>query len=812
MYILVTVRLMPYLDHILDVLPVPGLEPATLLPPLLLALWWFWWRWHRDSMAWNLAAIRAETLAQTMAVVPHGWYLWSVDDRSGSGDLLEGGQCSRRLAVMLSLFPGCSASFGDVVSVFVPGDGVRLASLVHRLREDGEGFSVVLGLQPAEGQGDTIRRIELSGVRVVADDGRYLADVLWVRDVSVGEEDRRDLILRLHAATAEASRLRRVLDTVPVPVWVRDDGLNIILANRTFLDVVDPSGGDNRRTGGHELVSGQAAPRELRAMASAARASGESRSGTWHAVIDGSRRLMEITESPVSPGQNPDDGLHTVGIAQDITRLEALRQAAEQQTSSQVAVLERLGTAVAIFGADTRLRFHNPAFARLWSLDPAWLASSCPDYAEVMERQRLNRLLPEVADYPAFRQRELSRFKGLIEPMEDLLHLPDGKTLRRVLAPHPLGGLLATYEDVTDRLTLEARLRQVAAIQAQVMDALPEAVAVFDADGHIRQANAAFRTLWNLGAVDLDRRSAFGTLLAAQPAAVQADPVWAIVRRFMSAPPGARASCGLPSGLSSVGVVSLPDGGILLVQPDAAGYAGSVDPAAGGGGPSSLAELVRAPLGTVSSLCEALSAGYAGPLTAEQKEQTGRLTGLLYFLSVLNDAVLDLEWLRTQPDTSGRDVNVRELLSTLVDDIRMVASHRDIIVDCHYKCPFDLILADGASLRQCLVLVFGAALAATHTCGALRLDVQAEDFIPASGVPAPGLVLTVSDEGAGSDRHVPLAILVLARDGIRRQGGRLSVFRMSGAGTKVQIRLPAAQNSVPVLIRSARDRTMIQDI
>ena len=67
---------------------------------------------------------------------------------------------------------------------------------------------------------------------------------------------------------------------------------------------------------------------------------------------------------------------------------------------------------------------------------------SSPDYAEILEQQRVNRLLPEVADYPAFRERELSRFQSLIDPFEDLLHRPDGRTLRRILSPHPLGGLL----------------------------------------------------------------------------------------------------------------------------------------------------------------------------------------------------------------------------------------------------------------------------------------------------------------------------------------------------------------------------------
>ena len=91
---------------------------------------------------------------------------------------------------------------------------------------------------------------------------------------------------------------------------------------------------------------------------------------------------------------------------------------------SHVSVLERLNTAVAIFAQkDTRLIFHNSSFARLWKLDASWLMTSSPDYAEVLEQQRSNRLLPEVADYPAFRERELSRFQSLIDPLEESLAL-----------------------------------------------------------------------------------------------------------------------------------------------------------------------------------------------------------------------------------------------------------------------------------------------------------------------------------------------------------------------------------------------------
>ncbi len=63
--------------------------------------------------------------------------------------------------------------------------------------------------------------------------------------------------------------------------------------------------------------------------------------------------------------------------------------------------------------------------------------------------------MPEVADFPAFKRQQMKLFTDVIEPVEEMLHLPDGTTLRKRSTPHPFGGLMFLYEDVTDRLVLE---------------------------------------------------------------------------------------------------------------------------------------------------------------------------------------------------------------------------------------------------------------------------------------------------------------------------------------------------------------------
>ena len=155
------------------------------------------------------------------------------------------------------------------------------------------------------------------------------------------------------------------------------------------------------------------------------------------------------------------------------TALEEVEDELLRHVTAQNDVLENLATAIAIYGADTKLTFHNAAFRRLLRLDHDELAEG-PTYADVLEMLRERRRLPEVPNFPAFKRQELNRFTGLIQPFEDVLHLPDGSTLRRVISPHPLGGLQCTYEDVTDRLALERSCNTLLAVQRETLDHLAE--------------------------------------------------------------------------------------------------------------------------------------------------------------------------------------------------------------------------------------------------------------------------------------------------------------------------------------------------
>ena len=76
--------------------------------------------------------------------------------------------------------------------------------------------------------------------------------------------------------------------------------------------------------------------------------------------------------------------------------------------------------------------------------------------------------------------------------------LPDGTTLRSVVTPHPFGGLLLTWEDVTDNFALERSYNTLIAVQRETLDNLHEGIAVIGGDGRLQLSNPVFGRMWRL--------------------------------------------------------------------------------------------------------------------------------------------------------------------------------------------------------------------------------------------------------------------------------------------------------------------------
>ena len=290
------------------------------------------------------------------------------------------------------------------------------------------------------------------------------------------------------AALAGGGAVGGLLEGEPHPAWARHRG-ELIWANAAWLAAVEAASLEDAAAKGAGLGGGAVA------LLDDAAKSGAVREGLVWATAAGQRRAMRITAMPLPGG--------AVGaIAVDVTDLEETREAFKRYEAAHDETLDKLKDAVAIFAPDRRLTFHNRAFAELWALEPGWLAEQ-PGHGEILDRLRQGRRLPETDDYARWKAAELHHYEDIGETPDDVWTLPDGRTLRVGRQPHPMGGLLMLFSDVTDELRLKAQYNALIQVQQATLDKLSDAVAVFGSDGRLRLHNEAFERLWNVSAQTL---------------------------------------------------------------------------------------------------------------------------------------------------------------------------------------------------------------------------------------------------------------------------------------------------------------------
>ena len=293
---------------------------------------------------------------------------------------------------------------------------------------------------------------------------------------------------RLKTADSEVSALRKAMDDLPFPVWRRTADLSLSDCNRRYCEALETTR-EQVLEGSLEFL-GQSQIKQARALSEEAQAVDGPVARRSHVVVAGARRLMELTEWRLSDGS-------LLGMASDKTELEELQSELKRHLEAQAEVLENLGTAIAIFGADLHLNFYNSAYLRLWDV-PEDIFQGEPHIGDVLEALREHRRLPEQSDFPAYKQDLIKTYGTLIESREELVHLPDGRTLRLLVVPYPLGGVLLSYEDVTDRLAMERSYNTLIEVQRETLDHLYEGVAVYGADGLLKLSNPAFSEIWKI--------------------------------------------------------------------------------------------------------------------------------------------------------------------------------------------------------------------------------------------------------------------------------------------------------------------------
>ena len=142
-------------------------------------------------------------------------------------------------------------------------------------------------------------------------------------------------------------------------------------------------------------------------------------------------------------------------------------------------------------------------------------------------------MLPEVPDFRGYKKEEQKEFDNLIENKEDLMHLPDGRTLRRVRAPQPLGGIIFAFEDVTDRLAARRAYNLQQETQKDILDNLTDAVLIFSSNGRLKSYNKAYMELWQVKDGDLNTEPLLTEVLDMQKKFFVNTENWDVLKRYI---------------------------------------------------------------------------------------------------------------------------------------------------------------------------------------------------------------------------------------------------------------------------------------
>tara|TARA_R110000868_G_scaffold778_2_gene5678 strand:- start:8599 stop:11064 length:2466 start_codon:yes stop_codon:yes gene_type:complete len=711
------------------------------------------------------------------------------------------------------LSPGAVRMIGCAVDDVV--DPERIAGLVSAGRASGIRAAVAALIASGEefdalvpGTGD--RRYALRGRAIPQGADGHLA-VLWLRDDSAAARE-------TAAAERQAEGFRKVLDSFPFPVWRRARSLDLDYVNPAYRDAVE-AGADELPENMPELAAGTVA-RNGRAIAVQAAESRNAQTGLHHIVAAGARRLMELTEAPVG-----GDGA-IGGFAIDRTEVEDIRVELARHIENHEQVLHNLGTAIAIFGADRRLEFYNTAYVKLWELGEAFLDTK-PSLGEILETLREARKIPEEANFPEFKAGQNALFTSLIEPLEELTHLPDGKTLRSVAAPHPFGGLLITWEDVTASLALERSYNTLIAVQKETLDNLYEGIAVIGGDGRLQLNNPAFGRIWQLADEELDAAPHISELVERMRDFLdQGD--WELQKNdlinLLTDREGQSGRIERANGsVIDFATVPLPDGAMLLSYVDVSdshrveqflrerNEALETADRLKSEFIANVSYELRTPLNTIVGFSEILTGEYFGDLNDRQAEYgKGIYDSSQRLLSLIND-LLDLATIESgHMSLELETVDVHAVLTSVLGLTRERVLRKSLKLD--FDCPenIGLIMADERRLKQAMFNILSNSVKFTPEEGEITVSARrVEDNIIVTftdtgiGIPAEDhqRIFGRFERGAQpQSRRSGVGLgLSLVQSFISLHGGDVELESEPGVGTKVVCRLPArrAEEDLP---------------
>jgi signal transduction histidine kinase/PAS domain-containing protein len=635
--------------------------------------------------------------------------------------------------------------------------------------------------------------------------------LLWFFDMSAGEEERARLSLRLRQSEAALNSLTHLIEAAPFPMWYRGPDLKLGLVNSAFVQAVEGHDAQDVIERGAELVDEQG-ENSGTATARKAHETGRVVSRMQPAIIGGERRMLRIVNVPLATGA-------VAGFAVDVQDLEDARAELARYVESQRELADRMTAGTAQFDAERTLSFFNRPFAVMTQLDPDWLAEK-PEFDRVIDRMRDNQRLPEVRDFPAWKEERRGWFTSADEVIDEEWTLANGDHMRVVAQPLPDGGLRLFLEDRTEQLRLASVRDTLLRVRAATFDNLFEAISVFASDGRLYLWNRRFLEDWEFDEDWLTTHPRVDELVPAMARKLvnptAAAQIREMVRQTTNERQSANGRISMTDGRQfQFAAVPLPDGNALFTMVDVTDS--SRIEAALRERAAALEEAdrvktdfvanmsyeLRTPLTSIGGFAELLGGGYAGELGSKARDYVAAILESVDRLSRLINDVLDL----TTGDARGvalekERVDVAGLCRAAIETARSRAAEKAQKLDVEILPTAGYVFGDARRLREAVEHVLQNAMSYTDRKGRITLSAQGDDKEAIIRITDNGPGISIKDQARVFERFHRVAEtsfrgeaalglgLPLTRQFIEAHGGTVELDSEKSKGTAVTLRIP----------------------
>ncbi len=636
--------------------------------------------------------------------------------------------------------------------------------------------------------------------------------LLWLFDISNAERERASLARRLDQTESALDALSHLIESAPFPMWYRGPDLSLGLVNSAFVAAVEARDAAEVISRGNELIDG-AGGESAQAGARHALETGKSYSRTQPATIGEERRMLRLVDVPLATGA-------VAGFAIDIQDLEDARTELARHIESQRELADRMTAGAVQFDAERNLDFYNQPFAIMARIDPEWL-SERPEFDRLLERMREMNRLPEVRDFPAWKEERRGWFTSPEEMIEEDWILANGDHLRVVAQPLPDGGLRLIVEDRTEQVRLASARDTLLRVRAATFDNLFEAISVFASDGRLYLWNRRFCEVWELDETWLAEHPRVDELVPAMARKLvnptEAAQVREMVRSTTSGRQSGTGRVSMTDGRHfEFAAVPLPDGNALFTMidvTDSTRIEAALRERATGleeadrvktDFVANMSYELRTPLTSIGGFAEMLGAGYAGKLAPAAADYVSAILESVARLSKLIDDVLDL----TQGDTRGvtlerERIDVAGLCRAVAEALGPRAEDKKQKFELAIEPSAGSVIGDARRLREAIEHVLRNAIAYSDEGDKIRLLASGNDEAATITIADNGPGISIDDQalvftrfhrvtGAGRGEAALGLGLPLTRQFIEAHGGAVELASTPGKGTAVTLSIPRA--------------------